>query len=189
MDGKVHGKQLVKDTLVKSLNGSLLSTQYLISDSDSNITLDIKSEVNSPTHSFILGWSGILPIERGGLNNDKFEENEIIIKSKGSIISSGYKIDDDVNSKNNLWSSERVIEEISKDPFCYKEIPRGEIDGQNQEFILLNRPIPNSEHVFLNGVLQMNEHDYSISENIITFFSPIPEFSVIVCTYKKNLFI
>jgi hypothetical protein len=50
-----------------------------------------------------------------------------------------------------------------------KEIPEGSIDGVNATFLLNNNPIPGSEHVYLNGLLQDEVDDYSINYNTILF--------------------
>ena len=86
MEGKIKGKQIADGTVVKSLNGSPDSTQYLIPSSDSNITLDIVTPLDSSTHSFVVGWQGHLPLERGGLNNSDFSESEILITKTSSVI-------------------------------------------------------------------------------------------------------
>lgn len=53
-----------------------------------------------------------------------------------------------------------------------KEIPIGLIDGVNNIYTLQNTPIENSEHIYLNGLLQEgNGNDYTISENVITFLN------------------
>ena len=64
-----------------------------------------------------------------------------------------------------------------------KEIPQGTVDGINKIFITNYTPIPNSEHVFLNGLLQDND-DYLISGNTISFVeAPYPN-SKIKCSYR-----
>jgi hypothetical protein len=81
-----------KSVGVVSLNGSTESNQSFISNNDENIGLNINR--NGGTHSFILNWTGILPIERGGLGNKDFQDGEFLISSTGSIVSSGWSIND-----------------------------------------------------------------------------------------------
>lgn len=70
--------------------------------------------------------------------------------------------------------------------FIDKEKPYGLIDGVNNIFELSNSPIPGSEHVFLNGILQDAgvEFDYILDDkNII--FNEIPlENMRIICSYR-----
>lgn len=109
MEGKIKGKQIADGTVVKSLNGSPDSTQYLIPSSDSNITLDIVTPLDSSTHSFVVGWQGHLPLERGGLNNSDFSESEILITKTSSVISSGYRFNDQGNTSGDIWSANQIV--------------------------------------------------------------------------------
>lgn len=111
-NGKVHGKQIIKNTVVRSFNGSSLSTQYFHPISDDNITLSIDSI--SATHSFSIAWQGILPLSRGGLNNSTFVANELIIanENEDTIISSGYKLNNIGTSSNDIWTADKIMEYI-----------------------------------------------------------------------------
>lgn len=51
---------------IVSLNGLTPATQLFAKVNDSNVTLTINSSVS--THTFTLGWTGVLPSTRGGLN-------------------------------------------------------------------------------------------------------------------------
>jgi len=55
--------------------------------------------------------------------------------------------------------------------FICREVPGGSIDGSNRNFLIANTPNPNSEQLFLNGVLQNQGtlNDYTISGQTITF--------------------
>jgi hypothetical protein len=66
-----------------------------------------------------------------------------------------------------------------------KSTPAGLVDGLNTQFILEYEPIPGSDHLYMNGLLQDNEFggDYMINKNIITFDEPPIIGSVIKCTY------
>lgn len=67
-----------------------------------------------------------------------------------------------------------------------KEKPTGVIDGVNATFTLQYTPILNSEHLFLNGMLQDEEDDYTISGSTIVFFTPPMAYphSNIKCSYR-----
>lgn len=111
-NGKVHGKQIIKNTVVRSFNGLSLSTQYFQPISDDNITLSINS--TSATHSFSVAWQGILPLSRGGLNNSSFTANELIIanESENAIVSSGYKLNNIGTSSNDIWTADKIMDYI-----------------------------------------------------------------------------
>lgn len=66
-----------------------------------------------------------------------------------------------------------------------KATPAGLVDGLNNQFILEYEPIPGSDHLYMNGLLQDNEidGDYMINKNIITFNEPPVIGSVVKCTY------
>lgn len=65
-----------------------------------------------------------------------------------------------------------------------KEIPTGLIDDNNTIFELSYEPILNSEHIYLNGLLQENGEDYIIQEKSIVF-SDSPMFGMrIRCSYR-----
>jgi hypothetical protein len=70
--------------------------------------------------------------------------------------------------------------------YADREIPEGALDGENCIFYLKHIPIKNSEHIFLNGVLQdpEEESDYSIFENSIIFNFPPTENFKIRCSYR-----
>lgn len=170
---------------ISSLNGSTASSQSIVVNGDDNLSFRISTR--GQTHSINLQWSGLLPIEKGGLNNKNFYDNQLLISSSDSIISSGYTINDVGDSKSDIWSAKKIIEELYRDPFSYKEEPIGDIDGVNNTFSLKDYPIEYSEHIFLNGLLQNEKIDYTISGKEITFFYAPPKDSLILCTYKKVL--
>lgn len=68
--------------------------------------------------------------------------------------------------------------------FVDKEIPMGIIDGNNTMYYLSNIPISNSEHIYINGLLQENDYDYTIEENEIIFFEAPLSGMRIVCSYR-----
>jgi len=74
--------------------------------------------------------------------------------------------------------------------FSDKETPDGVRNGSNKRFRLLNPPEFNSEHLFLNGVLQEGDGcDYIIHGNIITM-KVAPSFNdKLLCTYYYTPYI
>ena len=69
-----------------------------------------------------------------------------------------------------------------------REIPSGIINGVNKLFILTQTPEVQSEHLFLNGLLQDpgETEDYIISGNTITFIDAPFEGSKIRCSYRHK---
>ncbi len=109
-NGRVNGKQIIDDTVVKTINGLTFSDQYIISNNDSNVTLTIAT--SGSTHSLNVGWSGLLPISRGGLNNATFTASQILVTSTNSVISSGLKFNDTGTSSTDIWTADKIISYI-----------------------------------------------------------------------------
>lgn len=67
-----------------------------------------------------------------------------------------------------------------------KEIPQGSIDGVNTVFVLNHEPILNSEHVYLNGILQESgeDSDYVLEGRNIVFSLPLRNSSRLRCSYR-----
>lgn len=70
-----------------------------------------------------------------------------------------------------------------------KEIPLGDIDGVNNLFTLLNIPDENSEHIYLNGLLQDSGQfeDYTIIGNEIYFNEPPLLGMKLRCSYRYTI--
>ena len=74
----------------------------------------------------------------------------------------------------------------SSDPvkvFVDKEQPGGNLDGINTTFVLNHTPVEESEHIYLNGILQENGGDYTIDGSIITFTEAPLSTMKLRCTY------
>lgn len=108
MAKKINGKQLLDNTIVKTINGVTYSHQGITSSNDSNVTLNI---ISGQTHSLNLGWSGVLPISRGGLSNSNFTASQILIVNSmtSSVISSGYLFNDAGITAFDIWSANKII--------------------------------------------------------------------------------
>jgi hypothetical protein len=176
-------EKIVSISGLSNLNGLTASSQNISTTSDENITLGVQS--SGKTHSLSISWTGILPIDRGGLNNTDFSEGELIISENDKIVSSGISVKDGEISDTNIWTSKRVNDEFEL--FIYKEKPIGEVDGSNVNFILNFEPVTNSEHVFLNGLLLEEgvDSDYVLNGSTIIFNEAPPANSKLICTYKK----
>ena len=69
----------------------------------------------------------------------------------------------------------------------YKEIPQGNINGSNTIFTLDFSPAENSEHVYLNGLLQEKDLDYVVEGKNIIFNLPVRFGNKLTCTYYYYL--
>ena len=72
--------------------------------------------------------------------------------------------------------------DLNKIIFVDKEIPQGLVNDDNTVFELSSEPVLNSEHVFLNGLLQDSD-DYTLDGNYIIFNEPPMYNSKIKCSY------
>lgn len=68
--------------------------------------------------------------------------------------------------------------------FIDREKIKGSVDGVNKVFTLEYLPSLNSEHLFLNGLLQDKDIDYNISAKTITFLVTPPKNSKVRCSYR-----
>lgn len=57
-------------------------------------------------------------------------------------------------------------------PRWYVETPAGSINDSNKAFTLTTTPKPNSLFLFLGGILQTENEDYTISRNVISYINP-----------------
>lgn len=179
---------------ISVFNGSTASVQNISTINDDNIEIDFKldttitggtnSNITSAIHNLSVTWTGILPITRGGLNNTLFNPNQILISNVDSIISSGFTFNDYGTSDTDIWSADKIIRQITT-ANINKEKPMGIVDGVNKVFLLLYEPILNSEHLYLNGLLQDSDYDcdYTIVGNKITFLDPPMSGSKVRCSY------
>lgn len=68
--------------------------------------------------------------------------------------------------------------------FIDRERIKGNVDGINKVFNLEYLPSLNSEHLFLNGLLQDKDVDYTIDGKTITFLVTPPKNSKVRCSYR-----
>lgn len=123
---------------ISTLNGLTQSRQTLQVYGDDNLDISINSQ--GSTHSISLNWSGILPIERGGLNNTEFNEGELLISSNESILSSGYKVNNRGFSEFDIWSASRILKQLSDSKVVFN-IGDGETDSFNLSHNLGTRAV------------------------------------------------
>lgn len=169
--------------VVRSINGSTASAQTFSFDGGNNITINLVT--TGGLHQITMDLSGVIPLQKGGLGNNSFLQGEILVSGTQSIQSSGYKISDATEDEKTIWTARRIKEQINLvTPFSYKEVPQGPINGVNDVFYLRSLPESESEHIFLNGLLQHENLDYTIDGKRIDFSYPPPQGSLLVCTYR-----
>jgi hypothetical protein len=175
---------------IGSFNGSTASNQRISISNDENIELGLDITTDNSTtaiHNLSIQWTGILPMERGGMNNTYFIPNQILISNLDSVVSSGYSINDVGTTAKDIWSADKILKSINSTTIN-KEIPTGLINSVNKIFTLTYEPIKNSEHIYLNGLLQDGDAntDYTIVGNKITFLDAPFTGSKIRCTYTPK---
>lgn len=77
--------------------------------------------------------------------------------------------------------------DLTRVRYVDKEVPSGFIDGENTVYTLAYNPIPGSEHLYLNGLLQDSgiDYDYTIVDSTITFHDAPLEGMTIKCSYRR----
>ena len=147
-NGRINGKQIIDSTVIKTINGLSASNQFVLTNSDTNITLI--TATSGSTTSITAGWSGLLPISRGGLSNSVFTASQILMinSSNTSVVSSGYIFSDSATSSTNIWSANRLIGYI------------GETASGNSGDIQLYNPI--------GGLTSSTQFNYNIASQSLT---------------------
>lgn len=84
------------------------------------------------------------------------------------------------------WQELSIVPKIQEIKFSDRETPAGIVDGINSMFTLQNVPISQSEHVYVNGILQDpgEDNDYSVTANEIIFSTAPVIGSKIKCSYR-----
>ena len=93
--------------------------------------------------------------------------------------------------KNEIWTghiTDWIEIDLSKVIYIDKETPTGVINGTNVNFTLNYVPIPGSEHIYLNGILQDEgiDEDYIISGQDVIFNLPPLNGMKIRCSYRTS---
>lgn len=92
--------------------------------------------------------------------------------------------------KNVTWVGDETDWEeldLTRIRFVDKEIPGGLINSDNTVYTLAYTPIPGSEHLYLNGLLQDSgeDLDYTIVDSTITFHDAPIEGMTLKCSYRR----
>lgn len=87
--------------------------------------------------------------------------------------------------KDSTWvevaSGSGIIKEI------FNEIPSGLVNGVNIKFALDTIPVANTERLFLNGIRQLKNTDYTIALDTISFSLPPEAGDLVTVDYMKSL--
>jgi len=81
----------------------------------------------------------------------------------------------------NDWEPFTLTNEVN---YADKETPLGDIDDVNKNFTLQNTPTLYSEHIYINGILQEELYDYTMSANTISFIESPWIGARIKCSYR-----
>jgi hypothetical protein len=76
---------------------------------------------------------------------------------------------------------------IGSESKVISEIPTGDIDGSNKDFVLANTPFTGTLKVYLNGVRQKVTDDYTLATATISFVTAPTSDSKILCDYDLNV--
>ncbi|MNR25263.1 hypothetical protein D3C85_1424020 [compost metagenome] len=84
-------------------------------------------------------------------------------------------------------SGDGTLKELTQ--HIVNEIPLGEVDGSNREFIIKHPIVKNTEEIFINGVLMSKgeEEDYIVENQNIIFTFPVPSEAKVKIKYRRNI--
>jgi len=68
--------------------------------------------------------------------------------------------------------------------FSDDETPTGDVNGANTDFVLAYTPKTGSLKVYVNGSRMRITEDYTLASQTITFITPPPSGSIILCDYR-----
>lgn len=155
--------------VVPGVNSSTFIDRELISGSINSVNKEFQLRFTPELNSEHIYYNGLL--------QDKGSDLDYSISGKTITFNNPPKI----GSK--LLCSYRTYSEIN---FIDHEYPVGDINGMNKVFELTELPKSNSEHIYLNGLLQDQgeNNDYVINGKTITFSISPPSSSKITCSYR-----
>ena len=135
---------------------------------------------------------GNVQIQNTTISNDQIVDSTIVlgklaegtelIKRDGSVAFTGH-LDLSSHKISNLAApvssmdaaTKQYVDDATSGMVVTREVPTGDVNGSNMEFVLANTPNVGTEQVFVNGTLQQSGSgkDYLISGDTITFsYSP-----------------
>ena len=113
-----------------------------------------------------------------GIALSKLAEGAELIKRDGSVAFTGH-LDLSSHKTSNLAApvsaidaaTKQYVDDATSGMVVTREVPTGDVNGSNMEFVLANTPNVGTEQVFVNGTLQQSGagKDYLISGDTITF--------------------
>lgn len=115
--------------------------------------------------------TGALTLSPNGLNLDNSSSSLTIGKNQGVVVQT-----DGTN-----YFTERGVSAA----FADNETPSGTVNGTNTSFTLVNSPNPSASlMLFVNGVLQIQGTDYTLSSGTITFTSAPSTGALLTAFYR-----
>lgn len=89
-----------------------------------------------------------------------------------------------------LTRSGEIIQQVPKlVGFVTRDCPVGAIDGKNNTYVLKETPVVNSEHIYLNGLLQEKgpTKDYWIDGNLLIFNYPPQSGDLLYTSFRYQI--
>ena len=165
-------------------------------EQDTDIKFYLKNKIKQRKHKFKMISEERINM-KDQLKNKEEEYSDNDIDEKGNIKGLiAYSDDeDDCQTERDFKDYGRYVlnlkgkkleEFVSDVNIMERETPKGNVDGVNKIFYLKYIPELNSEHIYLNGLLQDSEidEDYVVEGNLIIFKHPPKEKSRIKCSYR-----
>ena len=160
----------------------VLKCSFIPAGEPNFVDKEVLSPVNGVNNVYILNYTpevgSVSVYYNGMLQKEGYDQDYTI---SGRVIT----FNSPPVSGSKLLASYRTYSEIN---FIDNETPFGDINGINVIFTLSETPVPGSEHLYLNGLLQDSgmDLDYTIVGKIIEFNIPPPIGSSILCSYRVN---
>lgn len=136
-------------------------------------------DIDGKNTTYTLSSEPILGSDHIYLNGVLIEDKDNDYSISGSLITFSNPLLPGMKLRCTYYYQDSSPIKIFKD----KEQPSGSINGTNTVFTLKYTPVEESEHIYLNGVLQENGGDYNISSSVITFIDAPLSTMKLRCTY------
>lgn len=82
---------------------------------------------------------------------------------------------------------ELVVQAIAGGTYFRDVTPTGDVDGENATFVLPSAPNPADSLVFSkNGVEQIQDTDYTLTDDTVVFVSPPEAGTILIARYRRD---
>jgi hypothetical protein len=178
-DGNTPTKQELEDIilpLIPELPEIKIPDTSIIASDASKMALDeLKPLIkeNTPTGEEIVNMVNSLPLKPEFQIDYKHLKNTPEFRFGGGPV--GISIDEAIKIAQQYGGSIN---------FADDEIPTGDINGVNTDFVLAHTPTAGTLKVYVNGQRFTVDVDYTLAGNTIIFFTAPPTGSGIICDYR-----